>query len=67
MTFTFYTSTHLEVYEDTLLTMEERLLTCIQGYMIEILAKILPKATAGLQRFCQSLKAYVGTAAQVES
>jgi len=67
MTFTSYSSTHLEVYEDTLLTMKERLLTCIQGCMIEILAKILSKATAGLQRFCQSLKAYVGTAAKVQS
>jgi len=63
MNFTFYSSTQLEVYEDTLLTMKERLLTCIQGCMIEILANILPKATAGLQHFCQSLKAYDGTPA----
>jgi hypothetical protein len=63
MNFTFYSSTQLEVYEDTLLTMKKRLLACIQGCMIEILTKTLPKATAGLQHFCQSLKAYAGTAA----
>jgi hypothetical protein len=67
MNFTFYSSTQLEVYENTLLSMKERLLTCIQGCMIEILAKTLPKTTAGLQQFCQSLKAYVGTAAKVQS
>jgi len=63
MNFTFYSSTQLEVYEDTLLTMKERLLACIQGCMIEILTKTLNKATAGLQHFCQSLKTYAGTAA----
>jgi hypothetical protein len=47
--------------------MKERLLTCIQGCMIEILTKTLPKATAGLQQFRHSLKAYVGTAAKVQS
>jgi len=63
MNFTFYSSTQLEVYEDTLPTMKERLLTCIQGCVIETLAKTLPNTTAGLQCFCQSRKAYVGTAA----
>jgi hypothetical protein len=47
--------------------MKERLLTCIQEGMIEILAKTLPKATASLQQFCQSLKAYVGMAAEIQS
>jgi len=55
------------VYEDTLLNTKGKLVTCIQGCMIEIPAKTLPKETAGLQRSSQSLKAYARTAAQVHS
>jgi hypothetical protein len=67
MNFTFLLFYTTESVQRTQLTMKERLLSCIQGCMIEILANTLPKATAGLQFFFQFLKAYARTAAHAQS